>query len=146
MSLKVITNNNNNNNVGLTPDLSTRLMELLTDYHQAVTVWLSPACYALVILYFSIVFAIYVLCEFSSFWRGAAETFALLGYCALSPSVCCLNVQGRIFHWIQKSEYLDLHVLICKYLPLLLTCALFVQTVKARCHGDSLRAASASGK
>ena len=79
----------NINNVWLTPDLSTQLMDLLADYHQAVTVWLSPACYTrtLALLYFSTIFAIYILWEFSGFRKGAAETSSLLGYCALSPSV-----------------------------------------------------------
>ena len=112
-------NNNNNNNVGLTPDLSTRLMELFTDYHQAVTVWLSPACYTLVITYFSTIFAIYTWCEFSGIWRGAAEFSALLGYCALSPSVCCPNVQGRILHWTQKSD-ISIYTLIYENISLYL--------------------------
>jgi hypothetical protein len=41
--------------------------------------------------------------------------------------------KGKILHWTQKSEYLNLHVHSCKYLPLLLTYALFVLTVIVLC-------------
>ena len=51
-----------------------------------------------------------------------------MGYSALSPNICCPNVQRRILHWTQKSDYLGLHAYLCKCLPIFLTCALFVQT------------------
>jgi len=142
VSLKVITNNNhnnNNNNVGLTPDPSTRLMELFTDYHQIVTAWLSsPVCYTLVISYFSTVFCHLHIMRVFRFLEGVQlRPLLLWDIVLLSPSVCCPNVQGRILHWTQKSEYLDLRVDLCKYLPIPHTYALFVQTVIVLCANYS---------
>jgi hypothetical protein len=93
-------------------------------------------------LYTRHVIFLYCICHLhitrvSGFGRGAAEISALLGYCVLSPSVCCPTVQGRILHWTQKSEYVNVHVDLCKYLPIRLTYALFVQTVIVLCANCS---------